>query len=109
MVFDLGCFELSVSANRKGVNCAGALLGSLSNAWLADKYSRKYATQIGAAILLLGAALCAGSVNVAMFMVARIIAGYGIGILSSVIPMYQSEVSTPETRGFMVSLTGVSP
>lgn len=63
--------------------------------------------QIGAAILILGAALCAGSVNVAMFMVARIIAGLGIGILTCVIPMYQSEVSTPETRGFMVSLTGV--
>lgn len=63
--------------------------------------------QIGASILILGAALCAGSVNVPMFIVARIIAGLGIGILTCVIPMYQAEVSTPETRGFMVSLTGV--
>ncbi|KAK5091056.1 hypothetical protein LTR05_001236 [Lithohypha guttulata] len=90
-----------------GVNCAGALVGSLANAWLANKFSRKYAIQIGAAILVVGAALCAGSVNVAMFVVARLVAGIGIGILTCVIPMYQSEVSTPETRGFMVSMTGV--
>lgn len=40
-------------------------------------------------------------------MVARIIAGFGIGILTCVIPLYQSEVSSPETRGFMVSMTGI--
>ncbi|KAK5092284.1 hypothetical protein LTR70_005622 [Exophiala xenobiotica] len=90
-----------------GVNAAGALVGSLGNAYLADKFSRKYTIQIGAATLIVGAALCAASINVAMFIVARIIAGFGIGILTCVIPMYQSEVSTPETRGFMVSMTGV--
>lgn len=42
-----------------------------------------------------------------MFIVARIVAGYGIGILTCSIPMYQAEVATPETRGFMVSMTGV--
>lgn len=67
-----------------GVNAAGALLGAFSNAYLANRFSRKYTIQIGASILIVGAALCAGSVNVAMFMVARIIAGYGIGILTAV-------------------------
>lgn len=62
-----------------GVNAAGALVGSLANAYLADKFSRKYTIQIGAATLIVGAALCAASINVAMFMVARIIAGVGIG------------------------------
>lgn len=90
-----------------GVNCAGALIGSLANGWLANKFSRKYTIQIGASILIIGATLCAASVDVAMFIVARIIAGLGIGILTCVIPLYQAEVSTPETRGFMVSMTGV--
>jgi MFS family permease len=62
---------------------------------------------VGAIILIIGAALCAGSVNVGMFIAARFIAGWGVGILISVIPMYQSEVSTPETRGFMVSMHGI--
>jgi len=43
--------------------------------------------QLGAVILILGAALCAGSVNIPMFLVARFISGWGIGILICVIPM----------------------
>lgn len=33
--------------------------------------------------------------------------GLGIGTLVTAIPMYQAEVSTPESRGFMVSMHGV--
>jgi MFS family permease len=55
-------------------------------------------------ILIVGAALCAGSVDNAMFLVGRLINGLGIGALVSTIPMYQAEVSTPESRGFMVSM-----
>lgn len=90
-----------------GVNAAGAAIGAICNSWLANRYSRKHTIQIGAVVMIIGAALCAGSVNVAMFIVARIIAGFGIGILTSVIPIYQAEVSTPESRGFMVSMHGV--
>lgn len=42
-----------------------------------------------------------------MFIFARLFAGFGIGILVTCIPMYQAEVSTPETRGFMVSMHGI--
>lgn len=79
MVFAEHRFTPDLADSFSGVNAAGALIGSLGNAYLADKFSRKYTIQIGAAILVVGAALCAGSINVAMFMVARIIAGVGIG------------------------------
>ena len=55
-------------------------------------------------VLIIGAAICAGSVNNGMFLVGRFINGLGIGALVSTIPMYQAEVSTPESRGFMVSM-----
>ena len=42
-----------------------------------------------------------------MFMAGRIVNGLGIGALVTAIPMYQAEVSTPESRGFMVSMHGV--
>ena len=86
-----------------GVNAAGACLGAIYNSWSADALSRKHTIQIGAIILSIGAGLCAGSVNVGMFIAARIIAVFGIGILVTCIPMYQAEVSTPTSRGFMVS------
>ena len=43
-----------------------------------------------------------------MFMAGRLINGFGIGALVTCIPIYQAEVSTPESRGFMVSMH-VSP
>ncbi|TKA68254.1 hypothetical protein B0A49_05335, partial [Cryomyces minteri] len=84
-----------------GVSSAGSCLGAIYNSWSADALSRKHTIQIGAIILSIGAALCAGSVNVGMFIFARFFAGVGIGILVTCIPMYQAEVSTPESRGFM--------
>lgn len=42
-----------------------------------------------------------------MFGVGRAIAGVGSGILAIVVPMYQGEVATAETRGAMMCVTGV--
>jgi MFS family permease len=33
--------------------------------------------------------------------------GFGIGVLVTLVPMYQSEVSPPESRGLMVGLRDV--
>jgi sugar porter (SP) family MFS transporter len=91
-----------------GVNSAGAIFGCLFNAWTSEKYSRKYSMMIGSVVLIVGGALCAGAVNLAMFLVGRFIAGWGAGMLACVVPMYQAEVSTPETRGAMVCVTGIA-
>ena len=64
-----------------GVSSAGACFGAIYNSWSADALSRKHTIQIGAVILSIGAALCAGSVNAGMFLFARLFAGFGIGIL----------------------------
>ncbi|ETI28370.1 hypothetical protein G647_00819 [Cladophialophora carrionii CBS 160.54] len=90
-----------------GVNSAGAIAGCISQAWSADIYGRKRTMQIGSVILIIGGALCAGAVNMAMFLVGRFIAGMGSGVLACVVPIYQAEVSTPETRGAMVCVTGI--
>ena len=90
-----------------GVNSAGAIAGSLLQAWTADAFSRKRTIQLGSVILIIGGALCSGAVHMAMFLVGRFIAGAGSGILTCIVPIYQAEVSTAETRGAMVAMTGV--
>ena len=90
-----------------GVNSAGAVFGCLISAWSADALGRKRTILIGCAILVVGGALCAGSVNIAMFLVGRVIAGMGAGVLAVCVPMYQGEVATAETRGAMMCVTGV--
>lgn len=89
---------------RSGINSAGSAIGAAACSYFADRYSRKRTIQYAAGILIFGAAICAGAVNNAMFTVGRIINGLGIGALVTAIPMYQAEVSTPESRGFMVSM-----
>ncbi|KAI2060022.1 hypothetical protein LOZ43_001862 [Ophidiomyces ophidiicola] len=90
-----------------GLNSAGSAFGCAFVSWSADRYGRLRSLQLGSVILIIGAALCAGSVNMAMFLVARFIAGFGIGILITGIPMYQAEASAPSSRGFMVSMHGI--
>jgi MFS family permease len=90
-----------------GVNSAGAIIGCLTSAYTADKYGRKRTMQLGCIILVVGGALCAGSVSIGMFIAGRVVAGMGAGILAVVVPMYQGEVSTAETRGAMMCVTGV--
>lgn len=89
---------------NSGVNCAGSAIGCAICSYCADKYGRKRTIQGAALVLIIGAAICAGAVNNAMFMVGRLINGLGIGALVTCIPIYQAEVSTPESRGFMVSM-----
>jgi MFS family permease len=71
-----------------GLNSAGSAFGCWFTAWSGDRFGRKRSIQIGAFILIIGAALCSGSVAISMFLVARFIAGFGIGMLITVIPMY---------------------
>lgn len=51
----------------------------------------------------MGSIQCA-SVNVAMLVVGRVIAGICVGIASAICPVYQSEIAPREIRGRVVSL-----
>ena len=67
---------------------------------------KKGRIQLGAIVQIIGGALSAGSISPAMFTVARLVTGIGIGLLMTSIPMYQFEVPTPESRGFMTCMHG---
>jgi MFS family permease len=42
-----------------------------------------------------------------MFIFVRFISGFGVGMILVLIPLYQSEVSPPHSRGLMVGIHGV--
>jgi MFS family permease len=62
---------------------------------------------LGSAILIIGGAFCGGAYDIAMFLVGQFITGWGADMLVCAVPMYQAEISTPQTRGAMVCATGV--
>lgn len=73
---------------------------------MADKVGRKRTLLVAALISIIGGALTAGSVHVAMLIVVRILQGAGLGALATLVPIYLSEASTPSKRGMLTGLHG---
>ncbi|CAK7215991.1 high affinity glucose transporter [Sporothrix bragantina] len=83
---------------------AGSLAGSLLSSFIADRYSRKVAIQFSCLLWILGSIIQCASVNIGMLCTGRVIAGLCVGIASSIVPVYQSEIAPKEIRGRVVSL-----
>ncbi|OJJ42420.1 hypothetical protein ASPZODRAFT_76938 [Penicilliopsis zonata CBS 506.65] len=90
-----------------GLFQAGGLFGCLSCLTSADWLGRRRALLITALVTLVGGALQAGSVNIAMFLVFRFVTGLGIGSIVTLVPLYQSEIVPPRIRGFLVGMHGI--
>ena len=89
-----------------GLFSVGGLFGCISCFWIPDKWGRKKAILLAAFISIVGNGLAAGSVAVAMFIVARLITGFSVGALVSLVPLYQSEIAPPKIRGLLVGMHG---
>lgn len=96
-----------------GLNTAAVWLGQIIATltvlqYFNDKYGRKTAIWISIAISIIGVVLQAAAQNVAMFIIGRIIIGFGIaiGVVSSSILV--SELVAIERRGFVLGLSFTS-
>ncbi len=99
--FALSTFALEVIVS--GV-LAGAAVGALLGGRLADLFGRRRLLIATAIIFGLGGLGCAAATSPAMLIVGRIIVGLGIGLASGTVPVYISEVSPADARGWQVSL-----
>ncbi|KAL5600979.1 hypothetical protein BROUX41_005812 [Berkeleyomyces rouxiae] len=77
----------------------GALISSLVVGRVGDIIGRRKTIFYGSCIFFVGGALQSCATNMAMMMLGRIIAGLGVGALSTIVPVYQSEISPPHNRG----------
>ncbi|KAJ9627784.1 hexose transporter hxt5 [Taxawa tesnikishii (nom. ined.)] len=96
------------SAVRQGtitsLLCAGALIGSLIAGKLADYSGRRLAISMSAFFCCIGTIVEISSQHSwAQFAVGRLVNGVGIGSLSVVVPMYQSESAPKVIRGVLVA------
>jgi SP family galactose:H+ symporter-like MFS transporter len=99
--FTLSTFALEVIVS--GV-LAGAAVGALGGGRLADIFGRRLLLIVTAIIFAAGALICAAATSPAVLIVGRIIVGLGIGLSSGTVPVYISEVSPADARGWTVSL-----
>lgn len=77
----------------------GALASSLAVGRLGDHWGRKKTICIGASVFVAGGFLQTFALSMDMLIAGRVTAGVGVGMLSTIVPVYQSEVSPPHNRG----------
>jgi len=82
----------------------GKIFGVYSAAFIGDRFGRKIPLYAGLCILMIGAAIQAASQNVPMFVIGRLILGYGTAFIAQTSPILISELSYPTHRGKLTSL-----
>ncbi len=99
-------FGLDAAMQGWYVGCAliGSILGVACAGVLSDNLGRKRTMLIAATLFSISGIGCAISGDFSQLVIARIVGGIGIGVVSIVSPLYISEVSVAQYRGRLVSL-----
>ncbi len=100
--------QFSLDAMSQGwyVGCAlvGSIFGVLCAGIISDNFGRKKTLLIAAILFLVSAIGCAISSDFNYLVIARMVGGIGIGVVSIISPLYISEISVAQYRGRLVSL-----
>jgi len=94
-----------------GVNVGAILFGSAIGAFvagrMADKIGRRNVMIVSAVLFLFSAGLAGAAGSSAVFIIARIIGGLGVGAASVVSPIYIAEIVPAHVRGRLLSVQQV--
>ncbi|KAJ6622568.1 general substrate transporter [Mycena sp. CBHHK59/15] len=77
----------------------GAFVTSLAAGRIGDIIGRKGTLFIGALVFTVGGAIQTFTSGFGVMVLGRVVSGFGVGLLSTIVPIYQSEVSPPNHRG----------
>jgi MFS family permease len=77
----------------------GCMCGALATGRVSDILGRRNTIRLGSLILIIGAIIQTATNSLAMTIVSRIITGVGNGMNTATVPVYQSEISPPKSRG----------
>lgn len=102
--FDLGRLGIGVNV---GAILVGSAIGAFGAGRLADAIGRRNVMMLAALLFLVSAILAGAASGSAVFIVARIIGGLGVGAASVISPVYISEVTPAAIRGRLSSVQQV--
>lgn len=93
----------NLSGNIVSVLQAGCFFGAMSSFYVSDTFGRKKALLIADIIFIVGSIVqtCAGlhTTSLTELYVGRVIGGFGVGLISAVVPTYIGENANKEIRG----------
>ncbi|KAL5349730.1 Plasma membrane low glucose sensor [Pseudogymnoascus australis] len=81
---------------------AGTFFGALSAAPFADFLGRRFALVASSIVFSFGVILQTAATAIPLFLAGRFFAGFGVGLVSALIPLYQSETAPKWIRGVIV-------
>ncbi len=82
----------------------GATIGAILGGKAADRFGRRRVLLVTAAIFGMGAFASAVAPSPTILIISRVVLGLAIGLASTNVPVYLSEVAPPHARGWVVSL-----
>ena len=82
---------------------AGTFFGALLGYPCGDYLGRRWGLILACLIFSIGVSFQTATTAFSLFVVGRVVAGVGVGILSCIVPMYQSECAPKWIRGAIVS------
>ncbi|MDD3224543.1 MAG: sugar porter family MFS transporter [Clostridium sp.] len=86
-----------------GVLALGAMAGCLIAGFLSDRLGRKKVMLFAGVLFSLSSLILAISQSVEILILGRILSGIAIGMASTIVPLYISEVAPAKIRGTLVS------
>ncbi len=98
--FNLGPADTGFAASSALIGC---ILGAAAAGPLSDRYGRKRALLLSAALFTISGVGSAIPQTLVQFNVARVLGGLGIGMASLLSPLYIAEIAPPDIRGRLVS------
>jgi len=81
---------------------AGTFFGALGAAPIADRIGRRWSLIASSCVFILGVILQTAATEIPLFVAGRFFAGAGVGLVSALIPLYQSETAPKWIRGVIV-------
>ncbi|KAK1972514.1 general substrate transporter [Colletotrichum eremochloae] len=86
-----------------GLLSIGTLIGALCAAPIADRFGRRYSISFWCIVTSVGFVIQIAAERAwVQVMMGRFVAGFGVGALSLIVPMFQAETAPPWIRGALV-------
>ncbi|KAH7024753.1 sugar transporter STL1 [Microdochium trichocladiopsis] len=82
----------------------GTLVGCLVGGSLGDRYGRIRTIFAGAAVAVVGACLQCSAMNASWMICARLVNGWGTGILNAIVPVWATETAEHKSRGQFIAI-----
>ena len=87
---------------------AGTFFGSLTAAPVGDILGRRLGMVASVGVFMLGVILQTAATKIPLFVAGRFFAGFGVGLISALVPLYQSETAPKWVRYSMPSQIGLT-